>query len=200
MYVNREPRFYLTVMWNRQWYHQANREVQMMSNEQDGGPTHDAPQAGYLNRKKVSLEQNQRDGIHPYRPGILYRLGEAYLNYAEACVGYGKEGYPEKGMAYLDKVRERAGLKPVLESWANAKVPLTSYDGQCGPDGRVMKIVRQERMIELYQENHNFWDIRRWKMGETYFNVKARGLNILAETMEDFAKIVEIQDLSLIHI
>lgn len=69
-------------------------------------------------------------------------------------------------MAYLDKVRERAGLKPVLESWANAKVPLTSYDGQCGPDGRVMKIVRQERMIELYQENHNFWDIRRWKMGE----------------------------------
>ncbi len=43
--------------------------------------------------------------------------------------------------------------------------------------------------------NHNFWDIRRWKMADTlYFNVKVRGLNILAETMEDFAKIVEIQD------
>ena len=152
---------------------------------------------GYLNKK----------GVHPgiqatvgtpgptvEYPWPVIRLAELYLNYAEACVGYGKEGYPEKGMAYLDKVRERAGLKPVLESWANAKVPLTSYDGQCGPDGRVMKIVRQERMIELYQENHNFWDIRRWKMGETYFNVKARGLNILAETMEDFAKIVEIQD------
>lgn len=124
----------------------------------------------------------------------MIRLAELYLNYAEACVGYGKEGYPEKGMAYLDKVRERAGLKSVLESWANAKVPLTSYDSQCGPDGRVMKIVRQERMIELYQENHNFWDIRRWKMADTYFNVKVRGLNILAETLEDFAKIVEIQD------
>ena len=152
---------------------------------------------GYLNKK----------GVHPgiqatvgtpgptvEYPWPVIRLAELYLNYAEACVGYGKEGYPEKGMAYLDKVRERAGLKPVLESWSNAKVPLTSYDGQCGPDGRVMKIVRQERMIELYQENHNFWDIRRWKMGETYFNVKARGLNILAETLEDFAKIVEIQD------
>ena len=57
MYVGREPRFYLTVMWNRQWYHQAEREVQMMSNEQDGGPTHDAPQNGYLNRKNVSLDQ-----------------------------------------------------------------------------------------------------------------------------------------------
>lgn len=152
---------------------------------------------GYLNKK----------GVHPgiqatvgtpgptvEYPWPVIRLAELYLNYAEACVGYGKEGYPEKGMAYLDKVRERAGLKSVLESWANAKVPLTSYDGQCGPDGRVMKIVRQERMIELYQENHNFWDIRRWKMADTYFNVKVRGLNILAETLEDFAKIVEIQD------
>ena len=82
-------------------------------------------------------------------PWPIIRLAELYLNYAEACVGYGKEGYPEKGMAYLDKVRKRAGLKPVLESWAKAKQPLTSYDGQCGPDGRVMKIVRQERMIEL---------------------------------------------------
>ena len=142
---------------------------------------------------KFAITDIQRQSKDESANYPVLRLAEVYLNYAEACVGYGKEGYPEKGMAYLDKVRERAGLKPVLESWANAKVPLTSYDGQCGPDGRVMKIVRQERMIELYQENHNFWDIRRWKMGETYFNVKARGLNILAETMEDFAKIVEIQ-------
>lgn len=41
-------------------------------------------------------------------PWPVIRLAELYLNYAEACVGYGKEGYPEKGMAYLDKVRERA--------------------------------------------------------------------------------------------
>ena len=38
MYVNREPRFYLTVMWNRQWYHQASRETEFMSNEMDKGP------------------------------------------------------------------------------------------------------------------------------------------------------------------
>ena len=155
------------------------------------------PFGGYLNKKGV--HPGTEANINQVEPTIEYpwpiiRLAELYLNYAEACVGYGKEGYPEKGMAYLDKVRKRAGLKPVLESWAKAKQPLTSYDGQCGPDGRVMKIVRQERMIELYQENHNFWDIRRWKMGETYFNVKARGLNILAERLEDFAKIVEIQD------
>ena len=152
---------------------------------------------GYLNKKGV--HPGIEASVNSVEPTIEYpwpviRLAELYLNYAEACVGYGKEGYPEKGMLYLDKVRKRAGIKPVLEAWAHAKHPLTSYEGQCGPDGRVMNIVRQERMIELYQENHNFWDIRRWKMGETYFNVKACGLNILAKNLEDFAKIVEIQD------
>ena len=34
-------------------------------------------------------------------------------------------------------------------------------------------IVRQERQIEFYLENHNFWDLRRWKMAEKYFSVKA---------------------------
>lgn len=152
---------------------------------------------GYLNKKGV--HPGIEASVNSVEPTIEYpwpviRLAELYLNYAEACVGYGKEGYPEKGMLYLDKVRKRAGIKPVLEAWAHAKHPLTNYEGQCGPDGRVMNIVRQERMIELYQENHNFWDIRRWKMGDTYFNVKACGLNILAKNLEDFAKIVEIQD------
>lgn len=84
MYSNREPRFYLTVLYNGAWFHQEGRAAEMMSNQADGGPTHDAPQNGYLNRKKISLESIPRDGKRPYRPGILYRLGEAYLNYAEA--------------------------------------------------------------------------------------------------------------------
>ncbi len=73
---------------------------------------------GYLNKKVYT--QGYKLPLVPPGPTVEYpwpviRLAELYLNYAEACVGYGKEGYPEKGMAYLDKVRERAGLKPVLE-------------------------------------------------------------------------------------
>ena len=58
--------------------------------------------------------------------------------------------------------RERDGIDPVLTAWAKAKEPLTDYSS-VGPDGRLMQIVRQERMIELYMETHNFWDLRRWK-------------------------------------
>ena len=158
MYVGREPRFYLTVMWNRQWYHQAEREVQMMSNEQDGGPTHDAPQNGYLNRKKVSLDQNQRNGIHPYRPGILYRLGEAYLNYAEAIfqyLGSSEEVTDEFFLTARDavnKIRTRSDVNmPVLPKGIS--------------EDEFWKRYKQERMVELAFEGHRFWDIRRWKEG-----------------------------------
>ena len=35
--------------------------------------------------------------------------------------------------------------------------------------------------------------MRRWMLGEKYFNVKAKGLNIDAATIEDFATLKEIQ-------
>ena len=47
-------------------------------------------------------------------------------------------------------------------------------------------------MIELYLENQNFWDMRRWLLAEEYFGVKAKGMNIKASTIDDFAKLTEI--------
>ena len=120
-------------------------------------------------------------------PLPIIRLGELYLDYAEACVGYGDASYVAEGMKKLNVIRERAGIDPVLTAWAKAKEPLTDYSS-VGPDGRLMQIVRQERMIELYMETHNFWDLRRWKLGEKYFGVYPRGLNVEATKDEDFFK------------
>ena len=36
----------------------------------------------------------------------------------------------------------------------------------------------QERRIELAFENQRFWDARRWKKAEQWFNVPARGVQI----------------------
>ena len=180
MYINREPRFYLTVMWNRQWYHQANREVQMMSNEQDGGPTHDAPQNGYLNRKKVSLEQNQRDNIHPYRPGILYRLGEAYLNYAEAL----NECDPGNAdiLKYLNLIRERAGVPQYgtgIDSNGFNKIPLNGQE-------EVRQAIYHERRVELCCENGiRYFDLRRWKKAEEVLDQPMYGMNFSGTELSD---------------
>ena len=178
--VGREPRFYLTVMWNRQWYHQAGREVQMMSNEQDGGPTHDAPQNGYLNRKKVSLEQNNRNGIHPYRPGILYRLGEAYLNYAEA-LNECDPGNPDI-LKYLNLIRERAGMPQYgtgKDSNGFDKIPLNGQD-------EVREAIYHERRVELCCENGlRYLDLRRWKKAEEVLNQPMYGMNFSGTKLSD---------------
>lgn len=57
---------------------------------------------------------------------------------------------------------------------------------------KLRDIVRQERMIEFYLENQNFWDMRRWKLAEKYFNNKAQGMNIEAATLEEYAKTEEV--------
>ena len=145
---------------------------------------------GYLNKKGVhpGLSARKADaGPTLMYPMPIIRLGELYLDYAEACIGYGDPVYVAEGMKKLDAIRQRAGVVPVLTAWAHAKEPLTDYSS-AGPDGRLMQIVRQERMIELYMETHNFWDMRRWKLAEKYFGVSPRGLNVEATTDAEFFK------------
>lgn len=180
MYVNREPRFYLTVMWNRQWYHQASRETLFLSGEIDGGPTHDAPQNGYLNQKRVSLEQNNRDGIHPYRPGILYRLGEAYLNYAEA-LNECDPGNPDI-LKYLNLIRERAGVPQYgtgTDSNGFQMIPLNGQD-------EVRDAIHHERRVELCCESGiRYFDLRRWKEAESVLNQPMYGMNFSGTELSD---------------
>lgn len=84
---------------------------------------------------------------------------------------------------YLNMVRERAGIPDVDTSWSG--VATLTQD-------KLREIVRQERMIELYLENQNFWDMRRWLLAEDYFNVKAQGMNINATTLQEFATLTEV--------
>lgn len=175
MYCNREPRFYLTVMFNRQWYYTENRHTMFMSGEYDGGPTHDAPQNGYLLRKKVSLEQNNREGIHPYRPGILYRLGEAYLNYAEA-LNECEPGNPDI-LKYVNKIRERAGIP----SYGNGKDMIPAPTSQ----EEVRELIRKERRVELCGEGIRYDDIRRWKLGEQVLDGPDYGMNYNGTVLSD---------------
>lgn len=180
MYVGREPRFYLTVMWNRQWYHQADRETLFLSGEIDGGPSHDAPQNGYLNRKRVSLEQNNRDGIHPYRPGILYRLGEAYLNYAEA-LNECDPGNPDI-LKYLNLIRERAGVPQYGTGTDSNGFPMIPLNGQ----DEVRDAIHHERRIELCCEGGlRYFDLRRWKEAEEVLNQPMFGMNFSGTELSD---------------
>ncbi|WP_245832436.1 RagB/SusD family nutrient uptake outer membrane protein [Massilibacteroides vaginae] len=180
MYSNREPRFYLSVLFNGAWFHQEGRTTRMMSGEWDGGPTHDAPQNGYLNRKKTSLESIPRDGKQPYRPGILYRLGEVYLNYAEAL----NESTPGHSdiILYLNKIRERAGIPEYGTGTDNNGFQRIAYNDN---QSAVRELIRKERRVELCGEGIRYHDIRRWLLGEELLNGYDYGMNFAGTEYSD---------------
>ena len=113
-------------------------------------------------------------------PWPVIRLADLYLAYAEACV---ETNNLDAAKVYLNKVRTRAGIPTVEESW-NGVATLTQ--------DKLRQIVRQERMIELYLENQNFWDMRRWLLAGEYFNQKAKGLNCEAKTIQELATLTEV--------
>ncbi|MAO37625.1 MAG: RagB/SusD family nutrient uptake outer membrane protein [Zunongwangia sp.] len=161
MYTHREPRFYISVLYNRAWYRRENRTTRFMLGESDGGPTHDAPQNGYLVRKKVHPDHDPRAGINPYRPGILYRLGEAYLNYAEA-LNESDPGNPQI-LEYVNLIRERAGIPDLPAGMTQAQMK---------------EAIRRERRVELNCESGiRYRDIRRWKIGEETLDRDFYGMN-----------------------
>jgi len=175
MYTHREPRFYVSVLFNNEWYRRENRTTQFYYGAPDGGPTHDAPQNGYLLRKKVHPDFDPRNGIHPYRPGIVYRLGEAYLNYAEAL----NEVDPGNAdiVKYINLIRERAGI-PQYGSGPNA-IPTPA-----GQDA-MREAIRRERRVELNNEGIRYRDIRRWKIGEETLNGNFWGMNFSGTEKDD---------------
>lgn len=140
--------------------------------------------SGYLNKKAVNPGFAASTGLQGYMnfPWPVVRMAELYLGYAEACVECNDLATAK---TYLNKVRVRAGIPTVEESWEQIAGTTLTQD-------KMRDIVRQERMIEFYLENQNFWDMRRWLLAEKYFNVKAKGLNIEAATLEEFAKPTEV--------
>lgn len=192
--IGREPRFYAWVA-----YHNGYYEIQRSSSEnklhtqfyKDGNcgiksRTNNYSPTGYLNKKGVHplYAQGSGGGGLVHYPWPFIRLAELYLNYAEALIEVG--GAPNLTLAkdYIDLVRVRAGIPTLDQAWAST--------GKTLDQAKMRQIVRQERTIELYLENHRFWDVRRWLLGEKYFNVSPKGMTINANN-EDFFTPITVQ-------
>ena len=181
MYVNRDPRFYMNVVWPAMMMTYSNnpasaQEVTFYYNSGSGpGKSHDYAPAGYLNRKITRKDNNPAEYAWgdnrltwPY-----IRLAEIYLIYAEALNEY------DPGNAdilkYLDMVRERAGMKPLEEAYSAAEV---------ADQGFMREMIKRERQIELAMENgQRYFDIRRW-MDAGSLNNTIYGMNVFARSQK----------------
>lgn len=180
MYCHREPRFYITVSYNNSYFTQEKRVFNFFNGSADNPHTHDAPQNGYLIRKKISPDLNVKQGTYKYRPGIVYRLGEAYLNYAEAL----NESDPGNGdiLVYLNKIRERAGIRQYTTGATDENFIHVDLNDQA----EMRKLIRAERRVELSCEGIRYDDLRRWKEAENVLNGDFYGMNFSGKDNSSF--------------
>ena len=185
MYCHREPRFYICVNFNNGYFNQEDRVYNMFrgnGTETDNNGTHDAPQNGYFAKKKICYKDNVKQGSYQYRPGILYRLGEAYLNYAEAL----NECDPgnEEILTYLNKIRERAGVRQYTTGNTDDNYIYVNLNNQ----SEMRNLIHAERRVELNCEGLRYDDLRRWKEAEKVLTGPFYGMNAYGRDAASFYK------------
>lgn len=172
MFVGREPRFYVSVLWSgAKWvYTGSNYYPNFASGGDCGIGGNDYPPSGYLTRKFSDPSSNTASGIWGNFTYPVIRLAEVYLNYVEAL----NESDPANPdiFKYINMIRTRSGM-PNIE-----KVYPEVANG--GNQTKMRELIRHERQIELFFECHRFFDTRQWMIAKQTSNGNVYGMNVYA--------------------
>lgn len=152
----RDPRLYNTVLCNGMTF--MKTLIESYEGGRFGAPIKGATLTGYYLKKMMNetvvLDPSHESGKEHHFP--LYRYAEVLLNYAEAMNEWKGPDYTDNvctmsARQAVDLVRQAAGM-PSLKGAASQE--------------QFREAVRHERRVELAFEDHRFWDIRRWKIGD----------------------------------
>ncbi|MBQ8243080.1 MAG: RagB/SusD family nutrient uptake outer membrane protein [Bacteroidaceae bacterium] len=164
-YKDRDPRLAATVAVNGdQWpTYSGAAKIETFQGGINGEPLTGATPTGYYLKKlcngAISLASNSKFTASRHT-WLTFRMGEFYLNYAEAVFKYlgsadaTSAEFPMSAREAASKTRERAGM-PAFDAGMDAT---TFWTKLCN-----------ERFVELAFEGHRFWDVRRWKEADKYF-------------------------------
>ena len=162
-YEGLDPRFALTVVKNGdEWPTNGTQKkvIETFAGGFNASPKYGATPTGYYLRKyvdgaAVTTADNQVARRHTW---IVFRLGEIYLDYAEAVYNAtGSANDKTYGLSANEAIN-------VLRNRADIAMPEFTEDGAAW-----VERYERERLVELAFENHRFWDVRRWKKGSIYF-------------------------------
>lgn len=165
-YVNRDPRFEYSIIYNGLSYinnssvktviYTYTSTGSTIANSTSDAYTPSNGFTGYFGRKMC--DENISNGLAATteRAWPLIRYAEILLNYAEAV---NEVGQPEKAVEKIVELRERAGILPGADGRYGIKTGITV------PELRTL--IQNERRIELAFEDHRWNDIRRWKIAAT---------------------------------
>lgn len=186
MYCGREPRFYVSVMYNESFNWAKTHKDQTASNppakyvnfffgKEDGKDGTDYPTAGYLMKKRIAPDYlgSSSGGEFSGRHGVVYRLAEAYLSYAECLYEYSVSSgeystNKTEIFKYINRIRKRAGIP----EYGSAELPEPS-------EAEMRDLIHRERRIEMNCEAGLRWnDLRRWKEAEDVLDGEFYGMDM----------------------
>ncbi len=170
-YTGRDPRFELTICHNetKRWPNWASEPIYTYQGGANALPLNGGTPTGYYLKKLLNAAIDTRPATantmkHSW---VIFRMGEAYLNYAEAVFQYFKSQgrsdaadatsaeFPVSARELASKTRLRSKMKAMPAGMSNADF-WAKY--------------QNERRVELAFEGYRFWDVRRWKEGAKYFS------------------------------
>lgn len=208
MYKNRDPRFYYTVLYNDRYWIKRKigtwRDGSIYGPDIDP-KNHNFSKTGYYLRKFWPREcyDNKNPGSANLS-SFYIRLAEIYLNYAEAMnEAYGPDA---DGLGLLKKLTAVEAINAIrarlvcpattsigaesdpyyavkVERLENPDFPILPNGmppilaGQTKDNMRIK--IKNERIIELSFEDQYFYDILRWKEGNTLIGGTIYGIDIV---------------------
>jgi hypothetical protein len=192
MYLNREMRFYANLgITGGYWRAHTQRIPVMMNAGNEGGFAASVSVTNYLCtgigvQKFVHPESKagswQRVIRYPYP---IIRLADLYLMKAEALNEYLSAPNSEVYEA-VDKVRLRAGLRGVRETWSNPGIVRAKYLNKHLEQDGMREIILRERSIELAFEGSRFWDMYRHKRAVSEFSAPITGWDYDEYVLSEF--------------
>ncbi|XHR97785.1 RagB/SusD family nutrient uptake outer membrane protein [Mucilaginibacter sp. UC70_90] len=182
---DREPRYYADLGFDRGVWYMANSPTKtdedtwwMKSRGAEVGQSSPIPIAGFYMKKALNWHYEWATVTYINYPWPEMRLSDLYLLYAEALNE--AQGPVADVYTYVNRIRARAGLPTVQESWSNYSINPTKYTTKDG----MRSIIQRERSLELCFEGHRFWDLLRWKTAGVELNGNVTGWSISENSPE----------------
>lgn len=181
-YANRDPRLNFAIMYNGSTF--KSKPVETYVGGKDGlGQNVNATKTGYYMRKFLSENAvwNNPSNTTIRRPWIFFRYAEVLLNYAEALNEAQGVAALTEILKSVNAVRQRKNTTTASLSVDMPPLQTTNPAGAgyvIPSKEELRKRIRNERRVEFCFEEQRFYDVRRWKEGETSLNKNVTGMRI----------------------
>ncbi|WP_421918881.1 RagB/SusD family nutrient uptake outer membrane protein [Marinifilum sp.] len=182
-YLNRDARFYASIIYNGATV--QGREVECYTGGLDAPGQTDfyGTKTGYYLKKGLNMDLDLVSDGKSKHYWFYFRYAEVLLNYAEAMNElYGPDSDPNAygltAREAINMVRTRAG-QPDLSA-------VTAPD-----QDTFRERLRNERRVELAFEDHRFWDVRRWMIGNETLGATVKGVDVVKNEDDTFTYTVK---------